>query len=207
MSCGPPPGEPADEELIRRFAGSGDREAFQRLLQRHALAIRRTLYGLFRGNREDLEDAEQEVVVALFRSLPRFRFRSSFSTFLYRLVRNRGIDLIRRRERERRSVRRLAAGRTDGAVHPEEIAVARLAHGEAMALLGSLPADQRLAVLLREIEGLSIEEIARIMGVARGTVKSRLHRARRRVERSLAAADARGRAARSFAPEGGGEHA
>ncbi len=197
---------PGDEELIRRFAASGDREAFRRLIERHSLSIRRILYGLFRGNREDMEDAEQEVIVALFRSLPRFGFRSSFPTFLYRLVRNRGIDLIRRRERERRSVRRLAAAMAADPPHPEEVAVARFAGGEAMALLGSLAAEQRVAVLLREIEGLSIEEIARVMGVAKGTVKSRLHRARRHIERVLAAADD-GCGSPELRLRAGGEHA
>ena len=184
---------PADDELIRRFVEGGDRAAFESLVRRHTLRIRRLLYGLFGGNREDMEDAEQEVITALFRSLPRFGFRSSFPTFLYRLTRNRAIDLIRRRERERRSLRRLAGGLDpNGAQHPEEIAVAEVARGQALSLLATLPAGQRAVVLLREVEGLSVEEVARVMGVPKGTVKSRLHRARRRIERALASAE-RGR--------------
>lgn len=199
------PQQPGDDELIRRFAGSGDRDAFALLLRRHTPAIRRVLFGLFAGNREDMEDAEQEVVVALFRSLPRFGFRSSFPTFLYRLVRNRGIDLIRRRERERRSLRRWAGQRPADPPHPEEVAIAQVARGEAITLLGGLGPDQRVVVLLREVEGLSLEEIARILGVAVGTVKSRLHRARRSIERILAAADAaHGQRARAAAGAQGG---
>jgi RNA polymerase sigma-70 factor (ECF subfamily) len=181
---------PGDDELIRLFVAGGDRAAFECLVRRYALPIRRLLYGLFCGNREDMEDAEQEVVVALFRSLPRFGFRSSFSTFYYRLARNRAIDLIRRRERERRSLRRLAAAVPPERVgHPEEIALAEVARGEAMSVLATLAAEQRAVVLLREVEGLSLEEISRVLRVPQGTVKSRLHRARRQIERRLASAN------------------
>ena len=178
----------ADEELIRRFVSGGDSGAFEALVRRHALQIRRLLYGLFRGHREDMEDAEQEVILALFRSLARFRFQASFPTFLYRLTRNRAIDMIRRRERERRSLERLRRGRPPGETpHPEEVAVAEMARGEAMALLGGLRVEERAVVLLREVEGLSLEEIASTLRLPKGTVKSRLHRARGRIERALAA--------------------
>lgn len=181
-----------DEELIRRFVAGSDRAAFEALVRRHALSIRRLLYGLFRGNREDMEDAEQEVILALFRSLARFRFQSSFPTFLYRLVRNRAIDLIRRRERERRSLERLRRGHPPGdAPHPEEVAVAEVARGEAMALLGTLRVEERDVVLLREVEGLSLEEIAGALRLPKGTVKSRLHRARARIEQMIAAGGVR----------------
>ncbi len=162
------PQGPCDDELIRGFVEGGDRAAFERLVRRHTLQIRRLLYGLFAGNREDMEDAEQEVIIALFRSLPRFGFRSSFSTFLYRLTRNRAIDLIRRRERERRSLRRLADGVPPvPSGHPEDIAIARIARGRALALLATLGEQQRSVVLLREVEGLSLEEIAPGPGRAR----------------------------------------
>lgn len=176
-----------DEELIRLFVSTGDRAAFEALVRRHIVPIRRLLYGLFRGHREDMEDAEQEVILALFRSLAGFGFRSSFPTFLYRLVRNRAIDLIRRRERERRSLERFGRGQPPAqAPHPEDVAVAEVARGEAMALLGGLRVEERTVVLLREVEGLSLEEIARALRLPRGTVKSRLHRARKRIERVLA---------------------
>jgi RNA polymerase sigma-70 factor (ECF subfamily) len=177
----------SDEELIRLFVSNGDRAAFEALVRRHVVPIRRLLYGLFRGHREDMEDAEQEVILALFRSLGKFGFRSSFSTFLYRLVRNRAIDLIRRRERERRSLERFGRGREPAAApHPEEVAVGEVARSEAMALLGALRVEERTVVLLREVEGLSLEEIARVLRLPRGTVKSRLHRARARIGRALA---------------------
>ncbi len=181
---------PDDDELIRRFVADGDRSAFEALVRRHVPLVRRLLYGLFRGHREDMEDAEQEVILALFRSLAGFRFGSRFSTFLFRVVRNRSIDLIRKRERERRSIARFARESAD-APHPEEVALAAVSRGEAMALLGALRIEERTVVLLREVEGLSIEEIARSLGLPRGTVKSRLHRARRRIERALAARGAR----------------
>ncbi len=182
---------PGDDELIRRFVSGGDRGAFEALVRRHAPLVRRLLYGLFRGNREDMEDAEQEVILALFRSLPGFRFGSRFPTFLFRVVRNRAIDLIRRRERERKSIARL--GRQDAeAPHPEEVALAEVSRGEALALLETLRIEERTVVLLREVEGLSIEEIAWSLRLPQGTVKSRLHRARNRIERAIAARGTRG---------------
>ena len=181
---------PGDDELIRRFVSSGDRGAFETLVRRHTQFVRRLLYGIFHGNREDMEDAEQEVVLALFRSLPRFRFGSRFPTFLFRIVRNRAIDLIRRRERERKSLARLQRD-GDRAAHPEEVAVAELTRGEAMALLETLRVEERAVVLLREVEGMPLEEIARTLSLPKGTVKSRLHRARMRIERTIAARNAR----------------
>jgi RNA polymerase sigma-70 factor, ECF subfamily len=174
-----------DEELIRRFAAGGDHAAFEALVRRHLPRIRRLLYGLFGGDPEDMQDAEQEILLALFRSLPRFGGRSTFATWLYRLVRNRGIDLIRRRERERRSLSRLGADAGAAGPHPEEVAVAAVERGEAMALLATLGASERLVVLLREVEGLSVQETARVLRLPAGTVKSRLHRARARIEARL----------------------
>ena len=68
--------------------------------------MRRLLFGLFRGHREDMEDAEQEILLALYRSLSGFRFESGFKTYLYRFTRNKAIDIIRKKKRDRTVLQR-----------------------------------------------------------------------------------------------------
>ena len=161
---------------------TGDRDAFTELVGRHIAGVRRLLWGLFRGHREDMEDAEQEILLALFRSLGGFRFAAGFRTYLYRFTRNRAIDILRKRGRERRVIDRW--GRTRGPepqVDPEEDVLRAEAAGEAMQLLSRLRPEDRALVIMREIEGLSLRETAQVLGVRVGTVKSRLHRMRTRI--------------------------
>ncbi len=148
--------------------------------------MRRLLYGLFRGNREDMEDAEQEILLALFRSLPSFRFQSSFRTYLYRFVRNRAIDILRKKERERRALERWKTEKNPArAPNPEELVLREEARGQALRLLFTLKEEERTMVLMREVEVLSLKEIGRVLGLRVGTVKSRLHRIRGKIERTL----------------------
>ena len=90
--------EADDEILIKRFTGSGDRLAFQVLVERHIGSLRKFLFTLFRGCREDIEDAEQEILMSLFMGLTNFKFRSSFKTYFYRLSKNRAIDILRKKK-------------------------------------------------------------------------------------------------------------
>jgi RNA polymerase sigma-70 factor (ECF subfamily) len=174
--------EADDHTLIRRYLESGDQRVFQELVERHLPSIRRLLYTLLGGRREEMEDAEQEIILSLFQGLKDFRFRSSFPTYLYRLARNRGIDCLRRMRSRERALARLKldfsnAEQTD----PQE----QLLRGEQIQSLldgfRSLPSRQRQLILMKDVEGLSIEAIGEILGVPIGTVKSRLHRAREKL--------------------------
>jgi RNA polymerase sigma-70 factor (ECF subfamily) len=147
---------------------------------------------MFRGAVEDIADAEQEVFAALYTGLGRFRFDSSVRTFLYRLCRNTAIDMIRRERRARGRIRaaaRAAAGGQGPAalrvVDPDDELERNERRREVSAALFSLPRDERLLVLMKDCEDMSVGEIAGTLGIPEGTVKSRLHRTREKLARLL----------------------
>lgn len=156
------------------------------LVERHLPRVRRLLAALFNGSAEDMADAEQEILVGLWVGLGRFRFASSFRTYLYRFCRNKAIDLLRREGRHRR---RLEAARgaaataapadpRDGLEREER----RVRVGRALA---TLAADERMLVVMKDVEEMSIEDISAAMSLPAGTVKSRLHRVREKLARRL----------------------
>jgi RNA polymerase sigma-70 factor, ECF subfamily len=116
------------------------------------------------------EDVTQEAFLKAYRALPRFRGQAKFSTWLFRITRNCAVDAIRRRERERRLEREAAEERL------EPDASTRAALGQA---IDSLPPNLREPFVLIEVFGLSYAEAASVLGVLRGTLKSRMHRCRR----------------------------
>ena len=163
-----------------------DRDAFVELVERHLPRVRRLLAALFNGSPEDMADAEQEILVGLWIGLDRFRFASSFRTYLYRFCRNKAIDLLRREGRHRRRVsaaRRAAATAApadprDGLEREER----RVRVGRALA---TLAAGDRMLVVMKDVEEMSIEDISAATGLPAGTVKSRLHRVREKLARRL----------------------
>ncbi len=167
-----------------RAARGGDPDAFARLVEQHEgriyrLALRMTL------SPDDAAELTQEAFLSAWRALPSFRGRSSFSTWLYRLAYNACIDFLRREKRRRAifadpietwagDIREEPDGRSDPARLLE-----RQSDREAVrAGLAALSEAHRQVLTLRELEGLSYAEIADLIGVSEGTVKSRLNRAR-----------------------------
>lgn len=168
------------DELARRAAG-GDEDAFAQLVGLHEKKV----YGLalrMCGNPEDAADAAQEAFLAAWKGLPRFRGEAGFSTWLYRLTSNTAIDHLRRVKRQRGEVSLDGGGpgldAVDDAPSPQaqaEETELREAVAEGLSMLSE---DHRQALLLRELRGLSYEEIASELRVDLGTVKSRISRAR-----------------------------
>jgi RNA polymerase sigma-70 factor (ECF subfamily) len=174
--------EVEDHILIRRFLDSGDPRTFQELVERHLPSIRRLLYTLFNGQREEMEDAEQEIVLSLFRGLKDFRFRSSFRTYFYRLARNRGIDCLRRKRSRERTLARVKLSLWNSEPEgPEQQALRREEIESLLGFFRTLPLKDRQLILMKDVDDFSIEQIAAILGVPPGTVKSRLHRAREKL--------------------------
>jgi RNA polymerase sigma-70 factor (ECF subfamily) len=178
-----PPSE--DHILIRRFLRSGDARTFQELVERHLPSIRRLLYTLFNGQREEMEDAEQEIILSLFQGLKNFQFRSSFRTYFYRLARNRGIDCLRRKRSRERTLARIKLGlwNTEPA-GPEQQVLRREEIETLLGVFQSLPSKDRQLILMKDVDGFAIEQIAEVLEVPAGTVKSRLHRAREKLLRA-----------------------
>jgi RNA polymerase sigma-70 factor, ECF subfamily len=133
-------------------------------------------------DRPTAEDVTQEAFIHAYRSLPRFRGTSKFSTWMFRITRNCAVDAIRRRERQRRRDRAAAP-------EPEPVRDPSLRTAIDQAVEG-LPSDLREAFVLIEVLGLSYRETAVVLGVLAGTLKSRMHRARRLLVTALEEADA-----------------
>jgi RNA polymerase sigma-70 factor, ECF subfamily len=185
-------GRPSDSELVSRFK-SGDREAFSVLAHRHQHRV----YGMclrMLGSTQEAEEVSQDVFLSLYRALPRFRGESKLTTWMYRVTMNhcKNHELYRRRRghgrhepiegtRDDGPPRELPHGGpgTDAGIHRLE------ASGLLQDALNQLDDDHRQIVLLRDVEDLSYEEISELLNIPRGTVKSRLHRARAELARRL----------------------
>ena len=188
-------GVTSDEELVRRF-GSGDRSAFSELVRRYQSRV----YSLcFRWLRDPAkaEEVAQDVFIALYKSLADFRGESKLSTWIFRVAtnhcKNRLVYGNRRREDRHESIDAPVGGDDDGPVKQYAIDApgpdASINRAEAsrllQAALDALDDDQREIVLLRDVDDLSYEEIAELLQLPKGTVKSRLHRARAELARRL----------------------
>jgi len=174
-----------DDFLVKRFVHEGDKDAFISLIDRHLHGMRRLLFSVLGGVREDLEDTEQEIIASLFVNLHTFRFQSSFRTFLFRFCRNRAIDLVRKREREKRLLRRLSIVPARVVPIPEDELLQKEKRSRILDVLGELKEEERTLIILKDIECLAMHEIGRIFKLPLGTVKSRLHRARMKAASKL----------------------
>ena len=172
---------------------NGDGSAFEEIVR----AYEKNVYNLalrMTASREDALDLSQEAFLKAYSSLHTFRGESKFSVWLYRIVSNTCLDFLRVRARRNETSleREDEDGETarweipDESLSPERLLERKLTRESVQRALMSLPEDQRKILLLREIEGLSYEEIARVLSLESGTVKSRIFRARRKLCEFLA---------------------
>lgn len=183
----------ADEaDLVRRCA-AGDDVACAELVSAHERMVYQLAYHLL-GTRDEALDLSQEVFLRVFRTLATFRGQSSLRTWIYRIVinqaRNRQRWFRRRRQSDQVSLDDHQQVHGELPERPDQVAPDRLfLRKEAAARLWNamerLPFDQRTAIVLREFDGLSYEEIAFSLDIAVGTVKSRLTRARQALRADL----------------------
>jgi RNA polymerase sigma-70 factor (ECF subfamily) len=166
---------------------ANDADAFWALVQPHDRGLRALAYRLT-GDRDLMDDVLQEAYLRAFRALSSLRGPEAVGSWLYRIVYNASMDQLRRRQRAPQVPLEDAPDPSDPAPDPADLAAGRR---DLAAALEALPADMRAAVLLVDAEGLSYEEAGAIIGVPKGTVASRLSRAREILRRSLEA-DAEG---------------
>ena len=166
------PTSPGDGELATR-ARDGDRDALETLLRRQYGVVHRLCRRLT-GNDADADDATQEALLAIARGLPRFDGVSAFGTWAYRVATNACLDELRRRRRRPEPVADDPAAPT-WEHPPDEVAAQRV---DVDAALARLPLEFRAAVMLRDLCGLDYAEIAEVLGVPAGTVRSRIARGR-----------------------------
>ncbi len=177
---------PLTEEELIKLAARGDQDAFAQLLELHQNKV----YGLtlrLSGSPEDAMELTQETFFNAWRGLPNFHFESKFSTWLYRLATNATIDFLRR-EKRRKSLTVTSLSAEDDPQRLLDIPDRRftpqdeLERKEFQAAvrrgLAQLSDEHRRVLVLRELNGLSYAEIAQVLGIEEGTVKSRISRAR-----------------------------
>ncbi len=181
------PGIIDDRELVRR-AQTGDREAFEELVRRNQHRVFAVAGGILR-RREDVEDIAQQVFVKAYFSLKRFDQRAAFSTWLYKITVNECWDLLRKKKvRPLLYESDLSEEQAQQFGAPEklhsgaqDISVKLEAQQRVERLLQGLDPRDRMMLILKEVEGFAIEEIAEILNLNANTVKVRLFRARRRI--------------------------
>ena len=180
--------EATDSELVEQVK-RGDSRAMDQLLARHERKIYR--FGLrMCGNENDARDVLQETLLSAFKNLGSFRGDAQLSTWLYQVARSFCIKQRRRREgepahlesMEGREVKSLPADASE----PDAMAHAREVGQVIQAAMSTLQDEFREALVLRDVEGLSAEEAAAVVGIEVGALKSRLHRARLQLKQSLA---------------------
>jgi RNA polymerase sigma-70 factor (ECF subfamily) len=184
--------EQNEEQLIERGLG-GDARALDALFARNSRALYQTALRVL-GNPEDAEEALQEGLLSAYRNLPKFERRSQFSTWLTRIVINAAL-MRRRSKRARPAVSiedcasegelPLAERYADEGPNPEQIYAGTELRERVSKKLSEISPLLRSAFWLREIEGLSTEEAARVLGVSRNTLKARLWRARQELAARL----------------------
>jgi RNA polymerase sigma-70 factor (ECF subfamily) len=180
-----------DAELVSRWQ-AGDASAFETLVRRHERPVYRLALRML-GNREEAEDVTQDALLSLHRHGHRFRRESRFSTFVYRVAANAALNRRRTLGRSRTRERLLAERQSGGLELPSsprdpgDAAEGAEVQSRVHEALQTLPYDLRIAVVLYDIEGLPYGEIARVLEVPEGTVKSRIHRARQALRERLKA--------------------
>ena len=172
-----------EHELIKQ-AGRGDQDAFERLLsaqegRMYAVALRMC------GNREDAQDCVQEAMIRIYRAISSFKGQSSFATWVYRITMNSCLDELRRRKT--RTSTSLDAMLENGFAPsdeddtPERHSLQAEQKRMLERAIADLPEDMRAAIVLRDIQGCSYDEIAQALDTNVGTIKSRISRGRERL--------------------------
>ena len=193
------PGLTNDEQQLIAELKRGDARAFARLVREH----KNRVYGLclrMLANPEEAEDLAQEVFLTIFKAIGTFRAESRLSTWIYRITRNHCLNrlkFLKRRAHERKQslettrqadlagqqIHSPVAARIE---RPDHLTEGKQMEALVQAQIAKLSEDHRELIVLRDLEHLSYEEIQEITGLAQGTVKSRLHRARLELARRMA---------------------
>jgi RNA polymerase sigma-70 factor (ECF subfamily) len=170
-----------DAELAAR-AGAGDREAFGMLVERHAGQARRLARSIL-GNAEDADDAAQDGFLAALKALERYDPTRPFGPWLLRIVANAASD--RRRRLRVRATDPIPAETLTHEPGPDQVTDRNAFHAALQGALDQLPTRQRIAVVLFDVEGYSHREIAQVVNVSEGTVRSDVFHARRALRELL----------------------
>jgi RNA polymerase sigma-70 factor (ECF subfamily) len=187
MSLEPRSAPPTPDLLIERCLG-GDQDAWEAIVRQHWRKVFNVAYK-FVGRHEEAEDLTQDIFLKIFRSLSTFDRRANFQTWLISVSRNLCIDYYRSVRKERETIDRQVTAEDASPVAREAGPLAALEQRDLAALLRralhTLPDSLRAAVVMRDIQELSYQEIADALHLPEGTVKSRINRGRRELARQI----------------------
>lgn len=181
-----------DEKKCIQRAARGDADAFEEIVKKYQNQVFNLCFRMT-GNREDAADMTQETFLKVWKHLDSYRFDSSFSTWLYRLASNCCLDLLRSQKRkptisltvENENEEEQILDVQDDSLTPEEELIAQDERERLNQAMMSLEEEQRQILTLRVVNDLSYGEIAEILTIKEGTVKSRLSRARENLRKKL----------------------
>lgn len=182
-----------DEKLLISRSKAGDIEAFEELIEAYQKKIFSFAYRII-GNYEDAADMAQEALIRIYKSIGGFKEQSSFSTWIYRITTNVCLDEIRRRKSKKEYSLDEEVQMDDGQLKrqvmsddpgPEEVFEKEELRSIVKNAIDKLPEEQKVVITLRDIQGLSYDEIAEVLDCPGGTVKSRISRARQALKKVL----------------------
>ncbi|HKE23094.1 MAG TPA: sigma-70 family RNA polymerase sigma factor [Bryobacteraceae bacterium] len=183
--------ELSDRAFVAK-ARSGDRDAFRALVERHSRALFRLAFRMT-GNQQDAEDVVQESFLRAYRQLARFDERASFGTWLYRIVTNCSLDVVRARKRRSEHLAPIADDPAEDPIQdlpaydptPERTALSSEVRERVAEAMKELSETERVAFVLRHYEGMRIEEVSRILECQPGAAKHSVFRAVQKLRRAL----------------------
>lgn len=185
----------ADEEKLVRKAQKGDVEAFEKIISDYRSLVFNVSYR-FSDNAEDAADMSQEIFIKLFRNINSFRFQSKLSTWIYKIATNTCLDIVKKKRRdvaafslnsdmEDEDGKSFSSEIADNSPTPDVVAERNEMKNAVNRAISMLPDDYRIAIILRDIQGLSYDDIADIVDCSVGTVKSRISRGRKNLREIL----------------------
>ena len=182
-----------NEQLLLEKAKDGDVASFEELIEGYQKKIFNLAYRII-GNYDDAADMAQEALIRIFRSIASFKEQSSFSTWIYRITTNVCLDEIRKRKNKKVISLDEEIRMEDGEmkrqfmsddIQPDAAAEQKELRTIVSNAINSLPEDQKIVITLRDIQGLSYDEISTVLNCPAGTVKSRINRARQALKNVL----------------------
>ncbi len=178
-----------EEKDLVRASKEGDEEAFASLVKKYRVKVFNLAFSLTR-DRDTADDLAQEVFIKAYFALPRFELRSEFGTWLYRIAINHVRDFLRKASRMRRlsidDIKESSIPQEDETMKREKEQTEEQRKKIVQRAIQVLPDKHQVILTLRDIQGLSYEEITQILRISPGTVDSRLHRARKLLRKKLA---------------------